>query len=85
MDLFKHQEEALEKTAQFNRVGYFLDMGLGKTFVGSEKLWQLNTQVNLLICQKSKVDDWVEHFEKYYADDYTICDLTKKKGIQGFD
>ena len=69
MKLFKHQEDALEQTEQFDHVGYFLDMGLGKTFVGSEKLWQLNTQVNLLICQKSKVDDWIEHFEKYYADD----------------
>ena len=85
MKLFEFQEAVLNKTEKFNHVGYFLDMGLGKTFVGGEKLWQLNTQVNLLICQKSKVDDWIEHFERYYADDYTICDLTKKKGIQVFD
>ena len=38
MKLFKHQEDALEQTEQFNHVGYFLDMGLGKTFVGSEKI-----------------------------------------------
>ena len=37
--LFEHQEKALEQTEQFNRVAYYLDMGLGKTFVGSEKLW----------------------------------------------
>lgn len=38
MKLFKYQEEALEQTEQFNHVGYFLDMGLGKTFVGFEKI-----------------------------------------------
>lgn len=29
MKLFPHQEVALKKTNEFNRVGYFLDMGLG--------------------------------------------------------
>lgn len=37
MQLYPHQQTALEKTAHFNRVAYYLDMGLGKTFVGSEK------------------------------------------------
>ena len=37
VQLYPHQTKALEETKQFNRVGYFLDMGLGKTFVGSEK------------------------------------------------
>lgn len=58
-------------------MGYFLDMGLGKTFVGSEKMWDLNTAVNLLICQKSKIDDWVDHFTEHYPD-YKVYDLTKK-------
>lgn len=53
-------------------------MGLGKTFVGSEKMLQLNECVNLVICQKSKVNDWVEHFEKYYDDKYSIYNLTNK-------
>lgn len=53
-------------TENQNRVAYYLDMGLGKTFVGSEKMAQLNKRVNLVICQKSKVNDWVQHFEKYY-------------------
>lgn len=47
-------------------------MGLGKTFVGSEKLWELNTPYNLVICQKSKVNDWVTHFQTYYGDDYQV-------------
>ena len=38
-----------------------------KTFVGSEKIKQLGNKVNLVICQKSKVQDWVDHFNEYYA------------------
>lgn len=37
MQLFPHQSKALDETKDFNRVAYYLDMGLGKTFVGSEK------------------------------------------------
>lgn len=77
MHLYQHQKQVLSDTERFNRVGYFLDMGLGKTFVGSEKMWDLNTAVNLVICQKSKIDDWVDHFTKYYPD-YKVYDLTKK-------
>lgn len=72
MKLFKHQDQALEDTEQFNRVAYYLDMGLGKTFVGSEKLWELNTPYNLVVCQKSKINDWIDHFKKYYSDDYQV-------------
>lgn len=40
---------------------------------------QLNTKVNLVICQKSKVNDWVEHFVKYYelSEDLMIYDCTE--------
>ncbi len=77
MELYQHQKQVLSDTERFNRVGYFLDMGLGKTFVGSEKMWDLNTAVNLLICQKSKIDDWVDHFTEHYPE-YKVYDLTKK-------
>ena len=77
MELYQHQKQVLSDTERFNRVGYFLDMGLGKTFVGSEKMWDLNTAVNLLICQKSKIDDWVQHFTEHYPD-YKVYDLTRK-------
>jgi SNF2 family DNA or RNA helicase len=41
-------------------------VGLGKTFLGSEKMKQLNTPFNLIVCQKSKIKDWAEHFQTYY-------------------
>lgn len=68
--------EALDQTKDQNRVAYYLDMGLGKTFVGSEKMKQLGAKVNLVICQKSKVDDWVDHFKSNYQD-WNVFDLTE--------
>lgn len=78
MQLYEHQKEVLSNSKQFNRVAYYYDMGLGKTFIGSEKMKQLDNRVNLLVCQKSKVQDWLEHFKTYYSE-YTTKDLTKDK------
>ena len=77
LQFMPHQQKALDQTEAFNRCAYYLDMGLGKTFVGAEKMYLLNNDVNLVICQKSKIDDWVDHFETYYPD-YEVYDLTKK-------
>ena len=77
LNFMPHQEQVLEVTAPFNRVAYYLDMGLGKTFVGAEKMWLLNNNINLVICQKSKIDDWVQHFTDYYPE-YRVMNLTKK-------
>lgn len=84
MQLFPHQQKALEETKDFNRVAYYLDMGLGKTFVGGEKLKEMNALQNIVICQKSKVQDWIEHLEKYYNGDYFILNLTVKKDCDLF-
>ena len=77
LNFMSHQQQALDQTESFNRCAYYLDMGLGKTFVGAEKMYLLNNDVNLVVCQKSKIDDWLDHFEKYYPD-YEVFNLTKK-------
>lgn len=81
--LFPHQQTALEETADHTRCAYYLDMGLGKTFVGSEKMKQLGAKVNLVVCQKSKVEDWVQHFVDCYGEYFTY-DLTDKKEFEKF-
>ncbi len=52
INLYQHQLDALEQTKSMNRCAYYLDMGLGKTFVGAEKLMMLHgeNQRDLLIC-----------------------------------
>ena len=72
LELFDFQQDVLNRTQEFTRTAYYLDMGLGKTFVGSEKMHQLGTHNNVVICQKSKIPDWVKHFETYYPDLATV-------------
>lgn len=54
------------------------EMGLGKTFIGSEKAVSLHKNI-LVVCQKSKVEDWVNHFTNYYesSNNSMIYDCTK--------
>lgn len=68
VELYEHQRKVLELTKGKNRVAYYLDMGLGKTFVATEKMKQLDEKLNIIVCQKSKVDDWIEHLKTYYGD-----------------
>lgn len=81
MELYEHQSNALKETADKNHVAYYHDMGLGKTFTGAEKMMQLEAKVNLVICQKSKIDDWVEHFKNNYPG-CAVFDLTNKKEFE---
>lgn len=43
----------------------------------------LDSKIILVICQKSKVEDWVDHFRTYYPI-YDVEDLTKKNDFQTF-
>lgn len=58
-------------------------MGLGKTYTGSEKMRELGGNVNLIVCQKSKIQDWMNHFETNYSGT-SFCNLTKKEGFEDF-
>lgn len=82
MNLYPHQIEALELVHDYNRCAIYYDMGLGKTFIGSEKMNNLGNHTNLVICQKSKINDWIEHFNKYYH--YKVFDLTKPRQLSDF-
>ena len=84
MKLLNHQLDVLERTKDLNHVAYYLDMGLGKTFVGAEKMARLNKKVNLVVCQKSKIIDWCEHLYNHYGKRYLIFDLTKKDHFEDF-
>ena len=81
--LYPHQQEVLKQTNGLNKVAYYLDMGLGKTFVGSEKMMQLGKRLNLIVCQKSKVNDWLEHIATHYTKN-CVYDLTTKVGFDFF-
>lgn len=83
MKLYDFQRKALEQVQRRKRCAFYLDMGLGKTFIGAQKAIDLNKDI-VLVCQKSKIKDWIEHFEKYY--DCNIYDMTqnneKKRAVK---
>ena len=76
-EFMAHQVEALDLTKDKPRVAYYMGMGCGKTFVACEQMLRYGNDYNLCICQKSKVADWVEHFETYT--DMEVVDFTKPK------
>lgn len=80
IQLYPHQVEVLNQTSDKNRVAYYLDMGLGKTFVASEKMKILNTNINLVVCQKSMIPTWEKHFKAFYSD-YHILVYSKPTKI----
>lgn len=84
MELMEHQKQALRDSKGLNRVAYYWDMGLGKTFIGAEKLIDLNKEINLVVCQKTKISDWIEHFQQNYPDNFILYDLTDKKQFDNF-
>lgn len=85
--LYPHQQQALDQTKDKNHVAYYHDMGLGKTFTGAEKMVQLGAKVNLVVCQKSKIEDWIEHFETNvngHGHIFSIFDLTDNDALFDF-
>ena len=44
---------------------------------------QLGERINLVVCQKSKIDDWINHFSENYG--VAVFDLTNKKDFKTFD
>jgi SNF2 family DNA or RNA helicase len=78
IELFSHQAECLDKTKGMKRVAFFLEMGLGKTHLASEKMFEIGNKISLVICQKSKVADWSIHFKSNYGDKVLVIDYTKK-------
>ena len=76
--LYLHQLQALEQTEGRNKVAYYMDMGLGKTITGIEKMKSLNNKNNLIICQKSMIGMWTDEVMQQW-DNVTVYNLSKKR------
>lgn len=58
-------------------------VGLGKTFTSSEYVDRLNPRCILLICPKSMIPMWCNHWKTHYIK-YRVFDLSKPKDLTGF-
>lgn len=90
MQLYNFQRDGLNRLKYHNRCAFYWDMGTGKSFVGAEKAVQLAKDgAILVICQKSKIDDWENHFlehylNKFWCDGDLIFNLSKPKQYTNF-
>lgn len=82
MELYEHQKRVLQDTLLYNKVAYYLDMGLGKTFTGSVKATSFNKPI-LIICPKPLISQWIEHFNGVHPN-YCTYNLTNKKQLCAF-
>lgn len=80
--LYKHQNDVLQQTEFYNKVAYYLDMGLGKTYCGSYKATSFKDPI-LIVCPKSLVPQWLDHFKSTHPE-WVRYDLTKKKQLEQF-
>lgn len=46
-------------------------------------MMKLNKRINLVVCQCSKVQDWIEHFQDHYTRN-CVFDLTNPKTFKWF-
>lgn len=85
LKLYQHQIEGLRLAEGQTHTAFYWDMGLGKTYAGSEKMMQLGARVNLVVCQKSKIEDWKSHiFCNYLSQVQFLYDLTDAIGFSEF-
>lgn len=85
MELYPHQLEALALTKGMENIALYHDMGLGKTYTGTEMMKRFGCKANLIVCQKSKLMDWYTHIWENYGDKIGhIYDLTHGNNIKIF-
>ncbi len=72
----------MEETKEFQNIAVYHDMGLGKTFTGSEMMFRFEKKANLIICQKSKIQDWIDHFNEHYQ--VQVFNLTIRHELDQF-
>ena len=81
MKLLSFQKEALEKAKTFDRCAFYYGLGLGKTYIGAEKLMSYSNPHKFIVCQKSKVSDWVLHILQYYGTLIKVLNMRAPKQL----
>lgn len=62
MTPYPFQRKLIDSLSGLPRCALYLDMGLGKTFISTE-IAKRNNNAIVVICQKSKINDWVNHLK----------------------
>lgn len=79
--LYPFQTKGLERMHGCNKVAFYWDMGLGKSLIGVEKTRMLGASHTLVVCQKSKMEDWLDVFRDQ---GFTPMDLRRRTDLYLF-
>lgn len=79
MELYNFQKDLLKRIRGRRYAALFVDMGCGKTIMSSEHVMEnyYDGETILVVCQKSKVKDWLRHWVDNY--DLPVYDGAAKK------
>lgn len=80
--LYPYQVKLLADLYEYNKCGMFLEMGLGKSVLGTIKATSYNKPI-LIISPKSVISQWEWYFEEW-APNYRIYNLTNVKQLKSF-
>lgn len=78
VNFYPYQLRVLSETEKRKNIAFYLDCGMGKTYLSVESMLRFNTSYNLCIVQKSKVKDWCDVFKEQGLN---VIDFTKKNAI----
>lgn len=80
ISLFRYQR----KIPTTRNCALYWDMGLGKTFGSMFKANYYGDKLRIVVCQKSKIQDWIDELRAFYGKGVQIYNLTKKKEYDTF-
>jgi SNF2 family DNA or RNA helicase len=75
-ELYKHQFDALNLVKNHERVGFYLEMGLGKSILGILQSYIFDNPQTLLVCPKSLIPMWINTFDTFFPN-LKYINLTK--------
>ena len=68
IELFNHQVKAINAVSGKENVGFFLEMGLGKSITGICQCLIFDNPRTLLICPKSLILTWKNTFSQFFPE-----------------
>lgn len=80
-----YQQEIIFKFDGLNKIGLFLDMGLGKTLIACElfKREILGNETILIVCKKSIIDNWSKFLFSQYGKESIILNKQNVHELEG--
>lgn len=64
--LYRFQNDILDNVKDFNKCALYCGLGTGKTLMSLTKAHSMYTGYILIVCQKSKIEDWVNESREVF-------------------